>query len=334
MGTKENLLRILKNENNYISGEAVSSDLGVSRAAINAAVKSLRLEGYDIASVTNRCYRLVSEPDVLNEASVGAYLSEERMQRVRVLPSVDSTNSELIRLAMAGAPDGQVVAADEQTGGKGRRGRGFSSPKGSGIYFSYLFRPTDELKAHIESTESGLIWASLTSWTAVAASDAIEQACGIRPGIKWVNDLYMNGRKISGILTQMNTSAESRDIETIVIGIGINVRERYDDFDEEIREKAGSIYTETGIEIKRAGLCALLVQAFDKMTADWPDERELYRKRYIDDSILIGRDIVVQSPKEQKEAKAAGIDEDFGLIIENADGSMEHIISGDVSVRF
>lgn len=333
MSTKDNIYRILKNADGYVSGEAISSELGVSRAAVNAAVKSLRLDGCDIGSVTNRGYILNYSPDILNETAVGAYVDPERMKRVIVMDSVDSTNSELIRLAMKGAPDGQVVAADEQTGGKGRKGRGFSSPKGSGIYFSYLFRPSEDMKEHIERSESRLIWASLTSWTAVAAADAVEKVCGIRPGIKWVNDLYINGRKISGILTQMNTAAESRDIETIVIGIGINVKERYEDFDEEIRDKAGSILSETGADIDRAKLCAELIASFDKMIADWPMEKEAYRNRYIDDSILIGRDIKAVMPGKTIEAKATGIDDDFGLIIETADGNTEHVISGDVSIR-
>lgn len=334
MNTRENILRILKQANGYVSGEAISSELNVSRAAVNSAVKNLRLDGYDIGSVTNRGYILNSSPDALSQTEVSVCLGDdERMERVEVLKSIDSTNSELIRRAVAGAPNGQVIISDEQTGGKGRNGRAFSSPKNSGIYFSYLFRPSDELKKRITDDESGYIWASLTSWTAVAASDAIERVCKKRPGIKWVNDLYMNGRKLSGILTQMNTSAESRDIETIVIGIGINVREKYDDFAEEIRERAGSIYTETGIEVHRAELAAELIRSFDKMISDWPREKQLYHDRYTADSILVGRDVTISTSLYKKDVRAVGIDDDFALIVEDERGETTHLISGDVSVR-
>ncbi len=334
VNTRENILKILRQADSYVSGEKISSELNISRAAVNSAVKSLRREGYDIGSVTNRGYMLISAPDILNQTEVAVCLcDDERMNRVEVLKSIDSTNSELIRRAVAGAENGQVIISDEQTGGKGRKGRAFSSPKNMGIYFSYLFRPSVELKKQIISEESDYIWASLTSWTAVAASDAIEKSCGVRPGIKWVNDLYMNGHKIAGILTQMNTSAESRDIESIVIGIGINVREEREDFAEEIREKAGSLFTGTGKKIHRAVLAAELIRAFDKMIADWPKEKKLYHKKYSEGSIVMGRNITISTDTYEKDVKAIGIDEDFALITESKAGEINHIISGDVSVR-
>ena len=334
MNTRENILKILRQAEGYVSGERISSELNISRAAVNSAVKSLRLEGYDISSVTNRGYMLITAPDILSRAEVAVCLcDDERMKRVEVLKSTDSTNSELIRRAVAGAENGQVIISDEQTGGKGRKGRTFSSPKNMGIYFSYLFKPSDKLKEHIAKEEDGYIWASLTSWTAVAASDAIEKSCGIRPGIKWVNDLYMNSHKIAGILTQINTSAESRDIETIVIGIGINVSEGREDFPEEIRKKAGSLFTETNKKVHRAMLAAELIRAFDRMIDDWPKEKRLYHKKYSDSSIVLGRDITISTDTYEKNVRAIGIDEDFALITEANDGEINHIISGDVSVR-
>ena len=166
---KDDVLKLISREKSYISGETISHKLGVSRAAVNTAVKTLREEGYGIESSTKKGYLLISSPDILSKGSVSVYLPDNRSGDLLVFDSVDSTNNVLKDLASKGAVSGTVVIADQQTGGKGRRGRSFASPSGAGIYLSYLFKP-----------DSGFDKISdLTSWTAVAVSDAIRSAYGL-----------------------------------------------------------------------------------------------------------------------------------------------------------
>ncbi|MEI3506310.1 MAG: biotin--[acetyl-CoA-carboxylase] ligase [Anaerotignum faecicola] len=218
--TKDAVLAILRKENDYISGEHISRLLGVSRAAVNTAVKALRAEGYEISSSTNKGYHLDAVPNSISAQELAAYLDEARMQTVECLASVDSTNNRLRELALAGAPNGQVVLANEQTQGKGRRGRAFASPQDNGIYLSILFHP-DTLPTDI---------VEITAWTAVATNNAIEEVCGVRAGIKWVNDLVIDRKKICGILTEMSVESESGYIQYLIIGIGINVNGQAEDF--------------------------------------------------------------------------------------------------------
>ena len=138
---KDDVLKLISREDGYISGEAISRKLGVTRAAVNSAVKALRDDGYEITSSTNKGYLLTKSPDILSKGSVSVFLPDAVIPNVHVFDSVDSTNNVLKDMARNGAPSGTVVIADHQTGGKGRRGRSFSSPKGVGIYFSYLFKP-------------------------------------------------------------------------------------------------------------------------------------------------------------------------------------------------
>ena len=332
MNTKTEVLKILNNNDDFVSGEEMSRLIGVSRAAVNTAVKALRADGFDISSSTNRGYRLMAMSDRLTEEGIGAYMDRDRMENIVVLKSVDSTNMELLRRISRGALNGQVVISDAQTSGMGRKGRPFASPEGSGLYLSYLFKPSDKVKEEVRGSGGGLIWASITSWTAVAAADAIEKVSGVRPGIKWVNDLYINGRKISGILTQMNTSAEIMEVESIIIGIGINVSEGREDFPAEIQDKAGSIFSETLKKVNRAELAAYLIAALDRMSSGWPYDKELYYERYLADSIVIGRDITVIGPCGSERLKARSIDRDFTLIAEDENGNSRKIVGGDVSL--
>ena len=239
--TKDAVLAILRKENDYISGEHISRLLGVSRAAVNTAVKALRAEGYEISSSTNKGYHLDAVPNSISAQELAAYLDEARMQTVECLASVDSTNNRLRELALAGAPNGQVVLANEQTQGKGRRGRAFASPQDNGIYLSILFHP-DTLPTDI---------VEITAWTAVATNNAIEEVCGVRAGIKWVNDLVIDRKKICGILTEMSVESESGYIQYLIIGIGINVNEQAEDFPEEVRHIATSLAMEKPIPAQR-----------------------------------------------------------------------------------
>lgn len=325
MATKEGVLAALKASDDYVSGEWISETLGVSRMAVNKAIRALQAGGYEIEAVNRLGYRLLSGPDLLTKEEIAAYLKEERMERVLCLSTTPSTNLKLSELAYEGASDGQVVIADEQTKGRGRRGRGFVSPKGKGIYLSYLMRRKETPEAVSE----------ITAWTAAAMIRAIESCLSARVSVKWVNDLIMNRKKIAGILTELSVESESRQIQSLIIGIGINVNEEREEFPEELQTMAGSILSETGQQVRRAELAAQMIRALDKMNRDFPLRKEEYLRLYRERSLILGESISLSGAEMTGEpVKALAINEDFSLKIqyENS-GRTEDIRTGEVSVR-
>ncbi|MCR4901418.1 MAG: biotin--[acetyl-CoA-carboxylase] ligase [Butyrivibrio sp.] len=324
--TKDKVLAVLKNNNDYVSGESISGELGLSRMAISTAVKSLRQDGYEIESVTKKGYKLLKAPDKLTIGELLAYVDKNRIERVKCLDSTESTNKLLQSMAMEGAKDGQVVIANEQTKGRGRLGRTFNSPKDGGIYFSYLMKPQN--RSPQDAT-------CLTAWTAVAISDAIEEVCGITPGIKWVNDLVLNKKKICGILTEMSIESESGMISSIIIGIGVNVNELTTDFPEEIQNIASSIRIETGKVFSRSRIAAAMIKHMDILNQNWPDSKDKYLEKYIQKSVTVGQDVSVSFSGEDvpRHAYAETINSDYTLQVKYEDGTTEAVSSGDVSVR-
>ncbi len=321
--TKDSVLSILAKNEGYVSGETISSSLGISRAAVNLAVKALREEGCVIESSTRKGYRLTWSPDRLTAGDLGAFLPFDRMDRVLCLDTVASTNRTLGDLAWDGAPAGQAVVANEQTRGRGRLGRDFISPRDQGIYLSYLLRPqTPAADA-----------ASITAWTAVAVGRAVESVTGICPDVKWVNDLQIAGRKLCGILTEMAYETESGRIRSIIIGIGINVNENPEDFPEELRGVATSLRIAAGRTFRRAELAAAVIRELDRLAADWPDERAAYLDAYRAACITTGREVIVHATDGDRPGFAEAVGEDFSLRVRYPDGHCEDIRSGEVSVR-
>ncbi len=322
--TKTEVLSILKNQEGYISGQAISRSLSISRAAVHTAVEALRADGYGIEAVTNRGYRLLSAPNVLDTGALTAELGSVRMERVICLPTVDSTNAYLLALSHS-APDGQAVIANEQTQGRGRIGRSFSSPKDKGIYLSYLIRPRENETASVAD------WLSLTAWTSAAVSDAVFSVSGRMPQIKWVNDLLLDGKKICGILTQTDLETETGMIRGMVIGIGINVLEEQSDFPEELQKTAGSLLL-SGCPCSRAALAAAVVRSLDEMRDAYPSANDIWLQKYRERCCVPGRKITVIEGGKSSEAAAIGIDDRFGLIIEE-NGKERILRSGEISVR-
>ena len=225
MSREKVLSLLLEQGDRYVSGEAMSRALGISRAAVWKAIEALRQEGYVIQSAPNRGYRLENAPDRVREGELSGPLAGCRVGgSLMCLETIDSTNTEAKRQAMAGAPDGLVIVSEEQTGGRGRRGRSFQSPKGKGLYLTALLRPR---------LDPGAV-ADITAWVAVAVCDGIEAACGVRPQIKWTNDLVLNGRKLCGILTELGLESETNALDYLVPGIGINVNQQPEDFSPDI----------------------------------------------------------------------------------------------------
>ena len=321
---KERILGLLRSaEGAFVSGEEMSRLMGVSRAAVWKAVRKLQREGYPVEAVTGRGYRLTGGPEKLTPGNLLPRLADGRPERLICLETVDSTNNEAKKRALTGAPDRTVIVSDEQTGGRGRRGRSFYSPKGSGLYLTYLVYPD----APAEKVSR------FTACAAVAVTEAVRKACGLETEIKWPNDILCRGRKLCGILTEAAVEAETGSLQYMICGIGINLLQREEDFPEEIRQTAGSLAMMREEPPSRLGLAAALINELDRVYAGWqtddPEIRRLFRER----CSTVGRRIVIFAGAEKKEAFAREIGEDFGLVVEYPGGRLETLRAGEVSVR-
>lgn len=323
--SREKVLSLLRrHQGEYRSGEAMSQELGISRAGVWKAIEGLRQEGYVISSVPNRGYRLEEAPDRLRSGELSGALVNCLVGRELVcLPVIDSTNTECKRLAMSGAAEGLAVMAEEQTGGRGRLGRSFQSPKGSGLYLSVLFRPELE-PAQVSD---------FTAWVAVAVCDGIEQCCGVRPQIKWTNDIVLGGKKLAGILTELGLESESNALEYLVTGIGINVNQQPEDFGDGIREIATSLSQYLGHTVRRAELATQILIALDRAYSGFPENKQEYLERYRGDCLTPGHPVQVITPVSRREGYAVEIDDQFRLVVEFPDGTREALSAGEVSVR-
>lgn len=237
--------------------------------------------------------------------------------------SVDSTNIRAKALASSGAPEGTVVIANAQTAGRGRLGRSFQSPAGSGIYLSLILCP--------HCPPSGLM--HLTCAVAVAVCDAVEAVIGCRPGIKWINDLVVNGKKLAGILTELSIDPKSGLVDYAVIGVGINCTQLPKDFPSEIREIACSAAMITGKSIDRSLLATAMITELEKMNRALLTEKERIMERYRQDCVTIGAEVTVIQNDTRRCGKALGVDGEGALIVAFSDGRTESVNSGEVSVR-
>ena len=320
---KEEVLSMLLNAQEPVSGEGICKTLGVTRAAVWKTIDQLRQEGYGIDAAPKRGYTLASVPDRLDTALVRAHLSGHPWQTlVTAVPSVDSTNNACKRLAAEGAPDGTAILTGCQTAGRGRRGRTFVSPPG-GLYFSVILRPHAKPEALMH----------LTAMAAVAAARAVFAVSGVYPDIKWTNDLVLGGKKLCGILTELTVEAETGTVDSIVAGIGVNVRQRPEDFPPELRAIAGSVRSETGLEISRARLAAEMVRALDQMYLDWQRDPRAYLDDYRARCVTVGRPVRVVRGEDVRTGFAEAVDDDFALVVRWPDGTRETVTGGDVSVR-
>ena len=316
------LAMLLRERGCYISGERMSEAVGVSRMAISGAVKSLRGDGYEIESVTNRGYIIKSAPELLGVGELAARLGDDRAQSIICLDEVDSTNRRLRDAAENGAERGTVVIAGGQSSGRGRQGRSFFSPDGSGVYLSYLMRPQCSAAESVE----------LTAWAAVAARRAVARGCGVEPGIKWVNDLMLGGGKLGGILTEMSIEAESGAIAYAIVGVGINVNTAPADFGE-LRGIATSLAAETGRQHSRADIAAALISELDAVCEGMPAKRRQYLAEYRAADTVCGREVVLVQPTGESLATALAINDDFSLLVRDERGDEHSVRSGEVRVR-
>ena len=322
MGTREKLLSLLEqNRDRYLSGEEIAGLLNVSRTAVWKAVNSLRAAGWDVDAVSRRGYRLAAGTDVLSDAGIRKYLEPEWSGlTLEVLPETASTNDFLKEKAVSGAPEGYVVTARSQTAGKGRTGRSFFSPADTGVYLSLLLRPA-------RYTPQQAV--RLTTMAAVAACEAVSGLTGEQAMIKWVNDIFLHGRKVSGILTEAALSLESGFLDFAVLGVGFNVYPPRGGFPEELRSVAGSVFPSPRSDGKNSLAAAFLNRFFRCYTAPedsaWTEE---YRKR----SLVVGKRILVLLPDGQREAEALDVDENCRLLVRYDDGAEECLTAGEISI--
>ena len=322
MSTKDTVLALFeKNKGFFVSGERIAEELNISRTAVWKAVKKLQSEGYEIRAITNRGYCLDKNNDVLTERGIRSHLSDSfKYLRPEVFVRVESTNNICLEKAEQGEDEGYVAIAGSQSAGRGRRGRAFFSPAGSGIYMSILLRPEG-------IPDSSIL--NLTTLAAVAVSEAIEAVSGKEAQIKWVNDIYMNGKKVCGILSEASYGAESGKLEAVVVGIGINAYVPKSGFPSSIADIAGSVFDEPATGLKNR-LAAEVLNHFMSYYSELPETT--YSEGYVKRSMVIDKDITVRKNGLNEPAHATGLTDDFGLIVRYEDGREEVLSSGEVSI--
>ena len=320
--TRDEVLAVLwQNADDYVSGGELGRRLSLSRTAVWKAIGQLREAGYEIESVPKRGYRLRSASDELSEDGIARHLRNKAL-KLRVYKTISSTNTVLKGLAAEGAPEGLVLLSEEQTAGRGRMGRSFYSPPGSGLYLSLLLRP--DMQA-VDATR-------LTACAAVAVAESIEALSGRETQIKWVNDIFVDGRKVCGILTEASVDCESGMMHYVIIGIGVNTHVPDGDFPEEIRNIAGAAFGAGPVPELRCRLAAGILDRLTDYAKDpgAPSIFDGYKRR----SLVLGKHIDILSPgREPVGAEAVDLAEDYSLLARLPDGSTRRLSSGEVSVK-
>lgn len=319
---KEEILRLLRSADGYISGQELCNRFGVSRTAVWKAINQLKEAGYEIEAQQNKGYRLKAAPDLMTEAEIKSLMHTEWVAKeVLYFDTIDSTNTKAQELAEKGYPSGTLVVADKQESGKGRRGRSWVSPSGTGIFMTLMIKPD------INPNNASM----LTLVAALAVAKAITSVTGEEAMIKWPNDIVVNGKKVCGILTEMN--AQFDYINHIVVGIGINVHN--ESFPEEISQMASSLMIEAGGKrFHRAQIIAETMSYFEQYYDIFLKTQDLSALVREYDKLLVNRNksVRVLDPKEPFDGKAMGITPKGELIVDTWE-SRKLVSSGEVSVR-
>lgn len=319
---REKILGLLRGGGDYISGERMSEAFGVSRSMVWKVIRGLRDEGYVIDSVTSKGYKLVGVPDLVTGEEIRSVLQTKTFGgKIYDYREVDSTNVVAKRKAREGAPEGTVVIADSQTGGKGRLGKVWDSPGGTGVWMSVVVRP--EIPPQDVS--------GITLVAGLAICEAIREVTSLPAYIKWPNDIVVNGKKVCGILTEM--SAEIDRVNYVIIGMGINVNTT--DFPEELQKIGTSLNIESGKNYKRKDIVAQILIFFETYYDKYKQEKSLegILEAYKKLCITLKNDVQVINRDDAYWARPLDIDKAGSLIVEREDGSKETITSGEVSVR-
>lgn len=320
---KEKVLRALRSTEEYVSGQQLCEALGVSRTSVWKSINSLREDGYQIDAIPNKGYKIIGSPDSIAKEEIASRLHTKRIgKEIYYFSKIDSTNQYAKKLGEEGAPDGTIVIADEQTKGKGRSGRHWVTPPGSAIAFTILLRPK-------------LPPASISMVTLVkglAVCNAIRELYHLPVGIKWPNDVVIDGRKICGILTEM--SAEVDGVHYIVIGTGINTN--VDSFPDEIKDVATSLKIQLGRPVDRAEVLVRVIEFFEEYYEKFEEDGDLRRLQdtYNEELLNMNEGVRVLDPKGEYTGVALGIDPGGQLLVKRDDtGEIVKVWSGEVSVR-
>ena len=319
---KTGVLKLLRNADAHVSGQEICEKFGVSRTAVWKVINSLKEEGYDIEAVQNKGYRITSYPDLVSESELESRLDTAWAgKKIFYYESIESTNTQGKRLAEAGEGHGTLVIADMQESGRGRRGREWISPPGTGIWMTLILKPS----LHPRSASM------LTLVMAVSVAKACREVTGLEAMIKWPNDIVVNGRKVCGILTEM--SAEMDCINHIVIGTGINVN--MEQFPEEISSIATSLRIEASGPVSRGMLIERVLKNFESDYQLFIAKEDLSGLVEEYNNMLINKEkeIKVLEPGNEYTGTTHGINERGELVVEKPDGSIENVFAGEVSVR-
>lgn len=310
-------------EGEFLSGQKLSETLGCSRTAVWKHIEDLRSEGYELEAVRKRGYRITQKPDKISGNEIQLGLKTKFMGRhIHFEEVVSSTQKIAHSLAGDGAEEGTIVVADQQTGGRGRLARAWYSPKQTGIWMSMILRP----KIPINKTPQ------LTLLTAVALIQAIEEVTGLTPEIKWPNDIMINGKKIVGILTELQ--AEADRVHSVIIGVGMNVNHTLDQFPEELQAIATSIAEETGEPADRAQVIQAIMKNFEKLYTGYLIHGfkpvKLLWESY---AISLNKTLIARTLQGTIRGRAIGIDDEGVLLLETAEGKIEKIYSADIEIQ-
>ena len=322
MSVKDDIAQILEQRRGeFVSGQELADMIGCTRGAVWKAVRALQQQGFGIDAVTNKGYCLEADCDVISSAGVKKYLDKTLSGiRIDVLECVDSTNNVIKDYAAKGEAEGTVVIAKEQSGGKGRLGRSFFSPQGTGLYLSILLRPQMPVSRAVRAT----------TCAALAVCEAIEKATGRTPGIKWVNDVYLDGKKVCGILTEASLSVESGGVDHAVVGIGVNVYEPKGGFPEPIKDIACAVSKTKTADLKNK-LAAYIITGFMRYYKDI--EKGGFREDYGRRLIWKGERIYLISGGTKTACRINDVDEECRLDVVLENGEHRLISSGEISIR-
>jgi BirA family biotin operon repressor/biotin-[acetyl-CoA-carboxylase] ligase len=305
-----------------VSGAELSHTMGVSRAAVWARINDLRSLGYEIEASPHLGYRLISSPDLLHADDLLARLGKSRVigRDIRVFEQTTSTNDVIEKLARDSVKEGVTVFAEAQVKGRGRLGRKWLSPPRKGLWFSVLLRPELRLEAATQ----------LTVASATALRRAIQSQSGLEAKIKWPNDILVHGKKVAGILTELN--AELDRIKYLILGIGVNVNLKVADFPSELRALASSLMIESGRTIQRADLAVTILRELDEeYHRIVSGQFTLVADEWETHCATIGQNVSIRSGQRQIRGRAEALGEDGALILRTEHGHLEHVVGGDVS---
>jgi len=318
------ILRALRDPSGAVSGADRSQRLHVSRAAIWARIRELRSLGYDIEASPHLGYRLLSSPDLLHGDDLVARLGATRVvgRDIRVFEQTSSTSDVIEKLARDGAGGGAVVFAESQSSGRGRLGRQWVSPPRKGLWFSVLLRP--------DIRPQEVMRVMVASGTALRR--AIQRVTNLPAGIKWPNDILVNGRKVAGILTELH--AELDRVQYLVLGIGVNVNLTVTDFSPAVRKTATSLRIELGRAVPRPDLAIELLRELDNDYARVLDGRfSEVSDEWVENCETIGREVVLRAGERRLCGRAEALGDDGALLLRTEHGRIERILGGDVTIE-